>query len=44
MKSVKWDGNDIYPSKIVCIGRNYVDHIKELDNEVSEEPVIFILK
>lgn len=42
MKSIRWDGNDIYPSKIVCIGRNYADHIKELDNEVSQEPVIFI--
>ena len=42
MKSVKLDGTDIYPSKIVCIGRNYVDHIKELGNEIPEEPVIFI--
>ena len=42
MKSVKLDGNDIVPSKIVCIGRNYVDHIKELDNEVPKEPVIFL--
>ncbi len=28
--------------KIVCIGRNYVEHIHELNNEVPEEPVIFI--
>lgn len=28
--------------KIICIGRNYTDHIKELDNEQSEEPVVFI--
>ena len=42
MKSITWDSKDIYPSKIVCIGRNYVAHIKELNNEVSEEPVIFI--
>jgi len=27
--------------KIICIGRNYVDHIKELGNEVPEEPVLF---
>jgi len=32
----------VYPSKIVCIGRNYVDHIKELGNEVPTEPVIFL--
>ncbi|MES2825589.1 MAG: fumarylacetoacetate hydrolase family protein [Pseudomonadota bacterium] len=42
MKSIKLDGQDVYPSKIVCIGRNYVDHIEELDNEVPTEPVIFI--
>ena len=42
MNSIKFDGKDIYPSKIVCIGRNYVDHIKELHNEVPKQPVIFI--
>ena len=28
--------------KIICIGRNYVDHAKELGNEIPEEPVIFL--
>ena len=42
MKSVRLDGKEIYPSKIVCIGRNYVDHIKELGNEIPTEPVIFL--
>ena len=42
MKSVTWDGKAVYPSKIVCVGRNYADHIKEFDNEASHEPVIFI--
>jgi 2-keto-4-pentenoate hydratase/2-oxohepta-3-ene-1,7-dioic acid hydratase in catechol pathway len=28
--------------KIICIGRNYVDHIKELNNEKPSEPVIFL--
>ena len=28
--------------KIICIGRNYSDHIKELSNERPEEPVVFI--
>jgi len=27
--------------KILCIGRNYADHIKELGNETPERPVIF---
>ena len=28
--------------KIICIGRNYSDHIKELSNEIPKEPVVFI--
>ena len=28
--------------KIICIGRNYVDHIAELQNEKPSEPVVFI--
>jgi 2-keto-4-pentenoate hydratase/2-oxohepta-3-ene-1,7-dioic acid hydratase in catechol pathway len=30
------------PSKIVCVGRNYVDHAKELGNPVPDEPIIFL--
>ena len=30
------------PSKIVCIGRNYAAHAKELGNEVPREPLIFL--
>lgn len=28
--------------KIICIGRNYADHAKELNNPVPEEPLFFI--
>ncbi|MDB5193079.1 MAG: hydrolase family protein [Segetibacter sp.] len=28
--------------KIFCVGRNYVDHAKELGNDVPDEPVIFM--
>ncbi|MCX6279037.1 MAG: fumarylacetoacetate hydrolase family protein [Bacteroidetes bacterium] len=28
--------------KIICIGRNYVDHIKELDNAIPTSPVFFL--
>ena len=28
--------------KLICIGRNYTDHIKELNNEKPTDPVIFI--
>jgi 2-keto-4-pentenoate hydratase/2-oxohepta-3-ene-1,7-dioic acid hydratase in catechol pathway len=28
--------------KIFCVGRNYTDHAKELNNEIPDEPVIFM--
>ena len=28
--------------KIICIGRNYTDHIEELENERPEDPVVFL--
>lgn len=28
--------------KIICIGRNYTDHIKELKNEKPDDPVVFM--
>ena len=28
--------------KIICIGRNYADHIEELNNERPSEPVVFL--
>jgi 2-keto-4-pentenoate hydratase/2-oxohepta-3-ene-1,7-dioic acid hydratase in catechol pathway len=31
----------VTPSKIVCVGRNYRDHAKELGNEVPAEPLLF---
>jgi 2-keto-4-pentenoate hydratase/2-oxohepta-3-ene-1,7-dioic acid hydratase in catechol pathway len=31
----------VEPSKIVCVGRNYSEHAKELGNEVPKEPLIF---
>lgn len=38
--------NDILPfgvpSKIVCVGRNYAAHAKELGNEVPREPLLFL--
>ena len=30
------------PGKIVCVGRNYRDHAKELGNDVPTEPLIFL--
>lgn len=28
--------------KIICVGRNYTEHIEELDNEKPESPVLFL--
>ena len=30
------------PSKIICVGRNCVDHAKELGNAIPDRPVLFI--
>ncbi len=30
------------PSKIVCVGRNYAEHAKELGNDVPTEPLLFL--
>ncbi len=41
MKSIFIDNRTITPSKIICVGRNYVEHIAELGNEVPDEMVVF---
>ncbi len=33
---------EVKPSKIICLGRNYAKHAKELGHEVPKEPVIFL--
>ena len=32
----------VIPSKVVCVGRNYVEHAEEMGGEVPEEPLIFL--
>jgi 2-keto-4-pentenoate hydratase/2-oxohepta-3-ene-1,7-dioic acid hydratase in catechol pathway len=32
----------VYPSKILCIGRNYRDHATEMGNDVPTEPLLFL--
>ncbi|NOI17405.1 fumarylacetoacetate hydrolase family protein [Vibrio coralliilyticus] len=41
MNSVKLGDKSIYPSKVVCVGRNYLEHIKELNNAIPDEMVVF---
>lgn len=31
----------LVPSKVVCLGRNYAEHARELGNAVPDEPVLF---
>ncbi len=42
MNSINYQGQTIQPSKLVCIGRNYVAHIEELNNSIPSQPVIFM--
>jgi 5-carboxymethyl-2-hydroxymuconate isomerase len=42
MHTVKLEGQNVPIGKIVCIGRNYAEHIKELGNQTPDKPVIFI--
>lgn len=32
----------VSPSKIVCVGRNYAEHARELGNQVPSEPLLFL--
>ncbi|MGA3346133.1 MAG: fumarylacetoacetate hydrolase family protein [Terracidiphilus sp.] len=32
----------VTPSKIVCVGRNYREHVKELGHELPAEPLLFL--
>jgi len=42
MNKILLDNKEIYPSKVFCIGRNYTEHIAELNNETPDEMVFFI--
>ena len=41
----KWTGGQaisLAPGKIVCIGRNYAEHARELNNPILSEPMLFM--
>jgi 5-carboxymethyl-2-hydroxymuconate isomerase len=44
MKSVKIKNSkeEFIIGKIVCVGRNYAEHAKELGNEIPDKPVLFL--
>lgn len=39
---IKNSGQSYTIGKIVCVGRNYVEHAKELGNDVPQKPVVFL--
>jgi len=41
MQTIRYNDERITPSKVVCVGRNYVAHIKELNNETPDTMVLF---
>lgn len=41
MNTVQLGDKRVKPSKIVCVGRNYIEHIEELGNAMPEQMVVF---
>ena len=41
MKTIHYKNQKLEVSKVVCIGRNYVEHIEELGNEIPSSMVVF---
>lgn len=41
MHTISVNGEPLTPSKIVCVGRNYVDHARELGNEIPSQMIVF---
>ena len=41
MQTVKYENLHVEVSKVICIGRNYVEHIEELGNEIPSSMVVF---
>ncbi|MDR1554756.1 MAG: fumarylacetoacetate hydrolase family protein [Campylobacteraceae bacterium] len=41
-RDVVFEREEVFPSKVVCVGRNYKEHIEELKNEVPSSMVLFL--
>jgi len=39
---IRGQGQDVAVGKIICIGRNYAEHVKELGNVVPDSPILFM--
>jgi len=42
LRTIQFKSETITPSKIICVGRNYSEHAKELGNEVPTDIVFFV--
>ncbi|TYB31191.1 MAG: fumarylacetoacetate hydrolase family protein [Candidatus Mcinerneyibacterium aminivorans] len=40
--SIKNKNVKLYPTKIICLGKNYLNHIKEMKSQKPDSPVIFL--
>ena len=38
---MKIGDTEIFPTKIICLGRNYVKHAKEMNSQIPKEPIFF---
>ena len=41
MQTIQYNNQNVAVSKVICIGRNYVEHIEELGNEIPSSMVVF---
>lgn len=42
MITLTLNNTDFTPARVFCVGMNYVEHIRELKNEIPSQPVIFM--
>lgn len=42
MRTVDFNGNAVVPNKILCVGKNYVAHIEEMNSVIPENMVVFM--
>ncbi|NVM36335.1 MAG: fumarylacetoacetate hydrolase family protein [Candidatus Lokiarchaeota archaeon] len=40
--TIKIGNKSIDPTKIICLGRNYIDHAKEMEAQIPKSPVFFV--
>ena len=42
MRTVEFNGNAVVPNKVVCVGKNYVAHIEEMNSVIPDNMVVFM--